>query len=369
MNTQKLKEYFDELVESSYGKGVVFKLYKNYEEVFSYKGGFRDAKHEIPADYTDAFYIYSLTKPITCAAAMQLVEKGLLDLYAPVSNYLPYFKDVKVANGDKTVPLERDILVWNLFNMSAGLNYERGKERYNAAVEANKGTSEVFEATVLDVPLSFQPGEHWQYACRSHEALACIIEKLSGKTFYEYLNENIFAPLEMKHLKFKLDNYLSEHLADLFTEGDDNGFALVPRVDFRGPTPLYESGGYGLISDIIDYSKFANAMANLGMGENGNRILKEETINLMRKDFLTDKNREDFWRTPYGYGYGLGVRTLISKEPNPDIPLGEFGWDGAAGGYTLFDPENKIAAVFLTHTLSGNKKLDQFKIRDLIYSK
>ncbi len=369
MNTKKLCEYLDDVVATSLGKEILVKVYKDYKEVFSYAGGYGDDAHKRPAAFSDVFYIYSLTKPITCVAAMQLVERGLLDLYAPVSNYLPYFKDLKVKREDGTTELKKEPLVWHLFNMSAGFNYEAGKERYDNAVAEGLSTSEVFKATALDVPLSFQPGEHWQYACRNHEALACIIEEISGKTFYEYLNQNIFKPLGMKHLRFTLDSYLSEHITDMFAfDEEKQSFYTLPREFCLGPTPLYESGGYGLISDINDYSKFANAMANLGVGENGNRILSADSVNLMRRDFLTDENRTDYRLNGYDYGYGLGVRTLISHENGSKSPIGEFGWDGAAGSYTLFDPENRIAAVLMAHTRSGNKKLDHLKFRDLLYT-
>ncbi|MBR6693780.1 MAG: beta-lactamase family protein [Clostridia bacterium] len=368
MDKNKLIEYLNDVVTSSDGKELLVKVYKNYEEIFSYKGGYSDEAHKRAADFSDTFYIYSLTKPITCAAALQLFERGLLDIYAPVSKYLPYFNEVKFKNENGEIEAGSDILVWHLFNMSAGFNYDCGGEVYKKAVDSELSTSEVFKATVLDIPLSFKAGEHWLYACRSHEALAVIIEKISGLTFYEYLKQNIFEPLSMEHIRFNLDTYMNEHIADMFMwdEGKKQ-FYTLPKEFCLGPTKSYESGGYGLISDINDYQKFANAMANLGLGANGNRILSEDTVNLMRRDFLTDKNRHEFRLNDYGYGYGLGVRTLISKETGAKSPLGEFGWDGAAGSYTLFDPENRIAAVLMAHTRSGNKKLDHLKFRDLLY--
>ncbi len=369
MSKEKLLEYLNEVVEYSGEKPVLLKIFKDYKEVFSYKGGFSDEAHTKPADFSNCFYIYSMTKPITCAAAMQLVERGLLDLYAPVSKYLPYFDNIKVREGENIVSKKNDILVWNLFNMSAGFNYERGGKATEEAISKGLSTREVFKEIVREVPFSFHPGDHWQYACRSHEALACIIEAISGKTFYEYLNENIFKPLDMKHIRFNLDDYMSAHMADRFGFDSKKGvYNLIPHVFCLGPTDKYESGGYGLISDINDYEKFANAMANLGMGANGNRILTEESVNLMRKDFLTDKNRDAFWHSGIGYGYGLGVRTRISQIDGSKSPIGEFGWDGAAGGFTLFDPENRLAVVFLTHTMYGNEKLDHMRLRDCIYN-
>ncbi len=368
MNKAKLTEYLNDVVEASSGKELLVKIFKDYKEIYSFEGGFRNAAKTEPSDINDMFYIYSLTKPITCAAAMQLVERGLLDLYAPVKKYLPYFEDIKVKEGEKVVAPKSDVLVWQLFNMSAGFNYDTNTA-YNEAVSAGLSTAELFKETALRVPLSFHPGEHWQYACRSHEALACLIEAITHTSFYEYLNENIFAPLGMKHLRFTLDDYAEHHLADRFKFDTENDrFVALPKEFCLGPTDKYQSGGYGLISDINDYEKFANAMANLGVGANGKRILSEKSCDLMRHDFLTEQNRKDYRLNGYDYGYGLGVRTHISHAAGSKSPLGEYGWDGAAGAYTLFDPENKIAAVLLAHTLSGNKKLDHMKFRDLLYT-
>ncbi|MBQ8550299.1 MAG: beta-lactamase family protein [Clostridia bacterium] len=367
MNKAKLTEYLNEVVEASDGKELLVKIFKDYKEIYSFEGGFRDAAKTEPSDIDDMFYIYSLTKPITCAAAMQLVERGLLDLNAPVKKYLPYFKDVTVKEGEKIVTPKNDVLVWQLFNMSAGFNYDTNAA-YNEAVSAGLSTGELFKETALRVPLSFHPGEHWQYACRNHEAIACLIEEITGIPFYDYLNENIFTPLGMKHLRFTLDDYADRHLSDRFNFDTENDcFITVPKQFCLGPTDKYQSGGYGLICDINDYEKFANAMANLGIGANGNRILSEESCNLMRRDLLTDQNRKDYRLSGYDYGYGLGVRTLISHDAGSKSPIGEYGWDGAAGSYALFDPENRIAAVLFAHTLAGNKKLDHLKFRNLIY--
>lgn len=364
----ELKKYMELLVDTTNSLDTQIKVFKDKREVFSYCGGFRDAAHTTPASFNDCFYFYSLSKPITCTAAMQLVERGLLDLNAPVRKYLPFFKNVKIKTEDGKKDAEKEILVWHLFAMQSGFNYDTDSAIYKEAIAKNESTVKIVEATVSDIPMSFEAGDHWQYACRNHDALGCIIEKISGIPFPEYLEKNIFTPLGIENIGFSLEGFLKENIADIFKENDDKtGLSVLPCADFVGCASSYKSGAHGLIGSLDEYAKFAVAMANGGVGANGNRILKQETIDLMKTDRLSEHNRSDFHFSPYGYGYGLGVRTLISKDKGAPSALGEFGWDGAAGGYTLMDNQNNVAIVFLTHALSGNKNLDQLKIRDLAY--
>ncbi len=362
MNFCELEKYLNELVDSTGGIDTQIKVFKDNKEIYSFCGGFRDSEHKKAATFDDCFYFYSLSKPITCTAAMQLVERGKLDLFAPVSRYLPYFKSAMVKAGGNVRPAKNDILVWHLFSMQSGFNYDENSDVFKAAVARGADTNELLKITVENIPFSFDAGEHWQYACRNHDALGCIIEAVSGLPLREYLKKNIFEPLGMEHIDFTVDGFLKDNIADLYRSEDGKLFNTVPLVKCRGYTENYHSGGQGLIGNISSYAPFANALAN-----GDTRILKPETLNLLRQDRLFDGIRPEYRLAPFGYGYGLGVRTLISKKEGALSPLYEFGWDGAAGAYTLMDTENRIALVFLTHCLAGNMKLDQFKIRDLTY--
>lgn len=366
MNFKKLEDYLLELVDSTGGIDTQILIKKDGKEIYSFFGGFRDEAHKIPAARGDCFYLYSLTKPLTCTAAMQLCERGLLDLNAPVHRYLPYFKNALVRDGDTVRPPKRDILVWHLFSMQSGFNYDENYPAFQAGVAAGQNTRELLKTTVENIPFSFDAGERWQYCCRNHDTLGCLIEEISGMKFDDYLKKNIFEPLGIEHLVFNLDGYTKDRLAAIY-RNDGDGFKSVPPVETRGYTENYQSGGQGLIGDIDSYSRFADAMANYGRSYDGADILSREWVDIMRTDRLADHNRADFRLTPLGYGYGLGVRTLIDKQYGSLSPIGEFGWDGAAGGFTMFDTENRLSVAFLTHCLAGNEKLDQFKIRNLVY--
>jgi CubicO group peptidase (beta-lactamase class C family) len=132
----------------------------------------------------------------------------------------------------------------------------------------------------------------------------------------------------------------------------------------------YDSGGAGIISTVPDYIKLASALANFGLGHNGERILSPASVDLMRTNTLDEKRLESFsWKQHIGYGYGLGVRTLLNKEiSGAKSSIGEFGWGGAAGASVFIDPTTKVAAVYAKHTLNPREAYYQPLVRDVLFS-
>ena len=128
-----------------------------------------------------------------------------------------------------------------------------------------------------------------------------------------------------------------------------------------------ESGGAGLISSTVDYSLFLDALACGGVGKSGNRILKSETVEMMRTNQLIGQPLEDFHGLRKGYGYGLGVRTHMEPETSGSpSPIGEFGWDGAAGAFSLVDPENKLSLTYFQHMFSWDVS-QQDRLKKALY--
>ena len=129
-----------------------------------------------------------------------------------------------------------------------------------------------------------------------------------------------------------------------------------------------EKNGVFHFGRVADYAVFLDALANGGMGHNGNRILQTSTVELMKTNQLSGKALEDFYELRYGYGYGLGVRTHIDNTVSGSIsPLGEFGWDGAAGAFSLVDTENKISLTYFQHVLGWDLKIQE-EIRNALYN-
>jgi CubicO group peptidase (beta-lactamase class C family) len=153
-----------------------------------------------------------------------------------------------------------------------------------------------------------------------------------------------------------------------YAKREDGGTAL-PKTNLFTIGDEYESGGAALISNVPDYARFADAMANGGVGETGKSILLPNTIDLMRENRVGNLMETDCsWPQLAGYGYGFGVRTLISRGAGGSLSsLGEFGWDGAKGVYVVIDPSRKLSLTYAEHR-GGDKYLVQPRLRNLAYA-
>ena len=152
----------------------------------------------------------------------------------------------------------------------------------------------------------------------------------------------------------------------LYSKYENQDFKKQPLVCVYTLSPQYQSGGAGLTSCTEDYALFLDAVACGGIGKSGNRILKEETVSLWKTNQLSGAAADDFDQMRRGYGYGLGLRTHIDPVRSGTLsPVGEFGWDGAAGSFSMVDPVNKISLTYFQNVLGYNP--DQTKIRNALY--
>ncbi len=372
MDFTPVKNYIEGYYRAEKGvPACEIKVMQEHKPLFRYSSGKADYEGTKELTENSIYYLYSCTKPITVTAAMQLVEKGLLELDEPVSKYIPSFDDVfLMVDGQKVRP-KNVMTIRHLFTMSGGLDYnfkaDHIKEYTNANPDAT--TREVVD-TFVQAPLLFEPGERFKYSL-CHDVLAAVIEVITGKSFGEYLKENIFEPLGMKRIGFFVPEDEKADLVAQYTNKE--GWGIVPRennCEFC-LSNKYESGGAGLYSTLDDYSIFADALANGGVGITGNRILKAETIDEMRKEQLRAfaVDTQFSCATGVGYGYGLGVRTLIDRSEGQRSAIGEFGWDGAAGSYLLVDPASKLSITFTMHLRNWPKLIGNghANLRDIVY--
>ena len=132
----------------------------------------------------------------------------------------------------------------------------------------------------------------------------------------------------------------------------------------------YDSGWAGITTSVSDYLKFVSALANDGIGKNGEQIISGNTIDLLRTNQLSGKQFDNYsWKQLTGYGYGLGVRTLIDKaKSGSNGSLGEFGWGGTAGATVLVDPKLKLSAFYTHHMLNPQEEYYQPRLRNVLYS-
>lgn len=350
--------------------GCDLKIMRGHETLLRYSSGIRDYEGKEAIRPDDIYLMYSCSKPMTCAAAMQLVECGIIGLDDPVSKYLPEFKNAFLIKDGKRVAPKNTMTVRHLFTMSAGFDYNRDTQpiRDVIAADPHAGTINIVNALVRS-PLHFEPGEKFLYSM-CHDVLAAVIEAASGLQFSAYMRKNIWEPLGMQDTGFQLSEDTQHRLAALY-ECDTPGH-YVPYSNPRefNLTDRYESGGAGLYSTVDDYSLFADAMANGGVGITGKQILKPETIHLMRTEQLSNYAMDTRFGCAAGpgYGYGLGVRTLIDQSCSRSS-LGEFGWDGAAGSYVMIDPKYNLSIFFAMHVRNWPALIGcgHAPIRDMTY--
>jgi CubicO group peptidase (beta-lactamase class C family) len=253
--------------------------------------------------------------------------------------------------------------------MSAGLDYDLQASGIKQAIAEGKTTTRDIVKALSQTELGFEPGTRYRYSL-CHDVLAGLVEVWSGQSFGEYLYENITAPLGMNDTSFRMPADL-DRMAAMYIYDDPHTVRRLPLNCAFALTEQYESGGAGLISSAEDYALFVDALACGGVGRNGTRVLAAETVELMRTNQLSDIQLEDFHLVRDGYGYGLGVRTHMCPGDSKSLsPVGEFGWDGAAGAYVMLDPDNHLAVFYATHVRNrGNFLYDKLhpQLRDEVY--
>ena len=385
MNFENLKKCMDALVSDEKRPSVDVLVYRNHELLFRYFAGVKDIENggEIKGD--ELYFIYSMTKMITCCCALQLLEQEKYKLDDPVFKYLPEFAKMKITfdalnieNAKKIASgqsigedissttdgyARTPITIRHLFTMTAGLDYGIYSPEIQNAIENGKTSTRELVSAFADKTLGFEPGTRFRYSL-CHDVLGALVEVWSGKKFGDYMRENIFEPLGIKNTFFGLPKDISK-MPSLYSNYNDN-FKKDPLRCSYTLTDDYQSGGAGLTSCTEDYALFLDAVASGGVGKTGNSILKEETIKLWGTNQLSGAAAEDFDQMRRGYGYGLGVRTHIDPERSGTLsPVGEFGWDGAAGAFSMVDPINKISLTYFQNVLGHSP--DQTAIRNALY--
>ena len=378
------------LVNEYHTPGVDCIVYKDHEIIFRYYAGMKDIENNKEMTGNELYLIFSMTKMLTCTAALQLFEQGKYKLDDPISKYLPEFKKMKISydeidsesaskvttgstigeDSKKTESgyAQNKITVKHLFTMGAGLDYALYDEPIMNALNSGKTSTRELVRAMSEKVLGFEPGTRYNYSL-CHDVLGALIEIWSGEKLGDYMRKNIFEPLGMKNTFFGVpeDEEKLEKMAARYTY--ENG--KPKRLNLECAYNLskeYQSGGAGLTSCTEDYALFLDAFACGGIGKNGNRILMHETVNLMKTNHLQGRQCEDFNQLRPGYGYGLGVRTHINKEESKSLsPLGEFGWDGAAGAFSMVDTENKLSLTYFQHIHDWDLKI-QTEMRNVLYS-
>ena len=311
--------------------------------------------------------VYSMSKPITGMASMKLIEDGKLTLDTPLSDIMPEFKtmQVRVAGSNDTRAATKPILIRNLLTHTSGLGYalpgntsptalayikngivpgSRQVDKTPGADFAPAKNLEEMCQRVAKLPLDFDPGSRWQYAV-GIDVMGHVIEKITGKTFYEYLRANIFEPLKMHDTDFVVPAAKLERFTSVVAAQGDKQTVVEDRKhsDFAKGRDIM-SGGGGLVSTARDYARF-NAML-LGEGTlDGARIVKPETVRIARSNLMQDGVRAAIGGRN---GFGAAMQVIMPDSARPgQEPAGSFGWFGIAGTQMFVDPTNHQSVVVM----------------------
>ncbi len=385
MDFSRLTKYLDNL-EKDYGvPGYDLIVRKDHEMVYRRMGGYSDYVKTRPVSDQDLYFMYSATKVITMAAVMQLAEQGLIGLEDPVTEYLPEFSKMEVADhvvlnqwppqiptmDDPHHPAKTPITLRMLMTMTAGLNYDIGNAEIVKLRKETGGraTTRQMMTAIAKMPLLFEPGTHYSYSL-GHDVMAAVIEVVTGQTFGEYMKERIFDPLGVRDAYFHLDDTLRSRLTAQYVADMESGKVNpTEQTCAYCLSDCYDSGGAGLVCTADAYATVMDALACGGVGKTGARILTPASLAKMTENQLTPEMLPEYqmpWRMEYGYG--LGVRTLIHPEDSP-TPQGEFGWDSAGGAYCLADPVNHISVLYAQEILAMLRSYSEIHpaLRNLIY--
>ena len=354
----------------------------------AYFGAFGEADREArrPMARDTIVQIYSMTKPLTGTALMQLWEQGKFRMDDPVSKYIPELANVKVFAGTDDpgnpilAPCDRPMTIRDLTRHTSGLTIGEDSEipaikKLVTAIDprAITNTLDEFARRLGTVPLEFQPGTKWRYSY-AVDVQALLVQRLSGQPFDVYLQEHVLKPLGMTHTSFFVPPDRLNKLAAMYNWNPDGTFTREPdkkAFEFNTAHWPLTPGSYGLTSTLDDYSRFARMLLNGGELD-GVRILRPDTVRTMSTSHLDPAITDRSWlsdKGELGFGVDFAVRIDSPKKPGGAAgEVGEFFWDGLANTLFWVDPKNNLTAVLFTQYKPFGKVPLHRDFRAAVYS-
>jgi len=345
--------------------GVVAMAANGKEVIYQGAFGKRDLSKDDAMTPDSVFWIASMTKAITAAAAMQLVEQGKLSLDAPIGKVLPDLAAPQVlegfgANGEpKLRPAKTPITLRQLMTHTAGFCYDIWNGDMARYLEkAGIPSITTCKNDALKTPIATDPGTRWEYGTNI-DFVGKAVEAASGKRLDAYLRDHLFAPLGMNDTGFQINESMRKRLVGMHARGPDGSLAPMPFELEQDPE--FHMGGGGLYGTAGDYIKFTQMILNKGRG-NGNQVLKPETVATMAQNHMGElvvpkitsaapmySNDVDLFP---GIVKKWGLSFLINTAKTPEgRSAGSLAWAGLANTYFWIDPARNIAGVILMQVL------------------
>ena len=338
----------------------------------------------------DAIYrIYSMTKPITSIALMQLYEQGRVLLEDPVSAHIPEFAEMQVFTGGtptapKVRPAQTVMTVKDVLTHASGLTYGFFFQNNLDAMYREDGlgdfqlpdyTLEEGMRRLATKPLAFDPGTAWNYSM-STDVCGRLVEVISGMGLDEYFAEHITGPLGMADTAFHVPADKKHRFTSNYALTPDEPLLIVDSFDaspYLSP-PVFLSGGGGLVGTVDDYQRFVDMLLNGGELD-GRRIIGRKTLEYMTINHLPEgKTLNELGQSLFseavmeGMGFGLGFSTLVDPARNGAVSSGgEFAWGGAASTAFWVDPAEEITCVFMTQLMPSSSYPLRRELKATVY--
>jgi CubicO group peptidase (beta-lactamase class C family) len=362
---KRVQETVERAVDEGKHAGAVWLIARNGRVVDWQACGYRDLESRSLMERNSICRIYSMSKIVTSAATLILLEEGKIALDDPVGRYLPELSNPQVLIGgtSETPKLESAksaVTIKHLLTHTSGYLYDfsgnsPAHQLYKQQDLWNSGSLKEFVNRVAKLPLAHHPGEKWTYGI-NNDILGALIEVVSGQSFEEFLQQRIFGPLNMRDTAFHVPAEKTNRLARTYSQG--SGGKLVEGHDFLGAYTEegrgIASGGAGLFSTAGDFARFAQMLLDGGELD-GKRILSRKSVELMTANHLQLLPVDHHNYSP-GHGWGLGVEVRLDLGRGSTLGTpGQFGWYGAATTYCQIDPKEKLVAVLFTQHFPFNQ--------------
>jgi CubicO group peptidase (beta-lactamase class C family) len=390
----RIGAWMERYVEARKYPGCSILVGRGGKEVYHYATGLRDIEQNLPFERDTVARIYSMTKPVTSVAILMLAERGLFHLDAPVSDFIPAFRDMTCL-----LPGAVDIgqvkscatpTLHHLLTHTSGLSYPFNPGLLPAVMndadilfKPDQGSLEEMANKVAELPLAFEPGARWEYSV-SIDILGRVVEVVSGKTLAAFFADEITGPLGMAETAFSVVPKGRDRFAALYTPlaGDamalnsaQKGAETLRRVDDPAKSPFLgatmHSGGGGLTGTLDDYMKFTE-MLRRG-GELDVRLLSPQTVAFMRRNHLrgdiASMGPASFAEQPMeGMGFGLGG-SVVLEPGRTRVPssVGDFSWGGMASTFFWTDPVLDLSVVFFTQLSPSSSYPARAELKALIH--
>jgi CubicO group peptidase (beta-lactamase class C family) len=369
--------------------GALTQVYRKGHLAYEQALGMMDRERQKPMAHDTLFRIYSMSKPITSIALMQLYEDGHFQLSDPVHRFIPEWRNMRVYVSGRypnfiSKPCDRHMTIKDLLMHTSGLTYDfMMRTNVDAAYRKSGGTRarpghtlKEMMAELAGIPLEFSPGTAWNYSV-STDVLGYLVEVISGQPFDQYLQTRIFEPLGMVDTGFQVPESDIQRFAACYARNHKKQLVLDddPTASDYLTTKTFFSGGGGLVSTISDYMSFCRMLVN-GGSLNGQRIIGKKTLELMTCNHLPRNEDLTQWATGAfsetaneGFGFGLGFSVNLGSARTGSVESqGAYFWGGAASTIFWIDPKEDMAVVFMTQLMPSGSFNFRGQLNALVYA-